>query len=330
LSNKKEAYLYISAMLRAREPKMLTRDKAEHMIDAGSFEEAAKTLTDCGYEDMSQMTAREIENALSVRRAEVFSEMARLAPDKAVVDVFRIKYDYHNAKSIIKAEAAGTSCESLLSDSGRMKGADMLSCYIEDRCKDMPGDMGRAVGEAKDTLARTANPQLADFILDRAYFAELEKLSDKLDSKFLKNYTEALIDSTNLRSAVRTIRMGKDADFMRDALIPGGRIARDRIIAAGSGEAVAALYATNRLASAAALGSAACEGGTLTAFELSCDNAVMACVSDAKLAAYGEEPVIAYMAAVENEITAIRMILTGKLAGIGAATLKERLRDMYA
>ena len=35
-------------MLRARENKMLTRDKAERMLDAGSFEEAAKLLSDCG------------------------------------------------------------------------------------------------------------------------------------------------------------------------------------------------------------------------------------------------------------------------------------------
>ena len=68
----------------------------------------------------------------------------------------------------------------------------------------------------------------------------------------------------------------------------------------------------------------------MTAFELACDNAVMAYVSNAKLAAYGEEPVIAYMAAVESEITTVRMILTGRLAGIEPQTIRERLRDMYA
>ena len=57
MSNKKcvrEKYLYLSAMLRAREAKMLTRDKAERMIDAPSFDEAAKMLTDCGYKDRSK------------------------------------------------------------------------------------------------------------------------------------------------------------------------------------------------------------------------------------------------------------------------------------
>ena len=73
MSNKNEAYLCLSAMLRAREPKLLTNERAERMLDAPSFEEAAKLLTDCGYEDMSSMSAGEIETALAEHRAEVLA-----------------------------------------------------------------------------------------------------------------------------------------------------------------------------------------------------------------------------------------------------------------
>ena len=57
MSTKKEAYLCVSAMLRAREPKLLNDEKAARMLDAASFEDAAKILTDCGYPDMSRSTA---------------------------------------------------------------------------------------------------------------------------------------------------------------------------------------------------------------------------------------------------------------------------------
>ena len=317
-------------MLRARENKMLTRDKAERMLDAGSFEEAAKLLSDCGYEDMSQMSAKDIEGALARRRDAVFTELAALAPNKMIVDVFRVKYDYHNAKTVIKAEAMGTAPLPLMSGAGREKPEALLAAYNEDRCKDLPGLLGDAMTEAKSVLARSANPQLADFVLDKAYFGELVKLTDALDSRYLKGYVAVMADSTNLRSAVRTLRMGKDVDFLRTALVPGGNVSADRIIAAASGDSLTALFAGTDLAEAAALGSAAAEGGTMTAFELACDNAVMAYVAGAKLAAYGEEPVIAYMAAVESEITTVRMILTGRLAGIEPQTIRERLRDMYA
>jgi hypothetical protein len=61
LANKKEDYLFLSALLRAREARMLTRERAERMLDAASFGEAAKMLTDCGYKDYSDLSVKEVE-----------------------------------------------------------------------------------------------------------------------------------------------------------------------------------------------------------------------------------------------------------------------------
>jgi len=317
-------------MLRAREPKLLNNDRAERMLDAASFEEAAKLLTDCGYSDMSQMSAKEIEAALAEHRSAIFEEMERLAPEKEIVDVFKMKYDYHNAKAIIKAEAMGVDAQRLLSHSGRIDGKEMLAIYNEDRCSQLPKVLGAAVEEAKATLARTANPQLADFIMDKAYFEEIKAAAKALNNKFLEGYAAILIDSTNLKSAVRTLRMGKDTEFLSSVLIPGGNMDVYRICAAGDKDGITALYANGKLETAAVLGAEAVDGGTMTAFELECDNAVNTYLCDAKLVSYGSEALVAYLAAVESEITAVRMILTGRLAGISPQVIRERLRDMYA
>ena len=65
MSAQKEDYLYLSSLLRAREKNMLTRDRAERMLDAPGFEDCAKLLTDSGYEDMNQMNIKQIEDALA-------------------------------------------------------------------------------------------------------------------------------------------------------------------------------------------------------------------------------------------------------------------------
>lgn len=317
-------------MLRAREVKLLSFERAERMLDAASFDECAKLLTDCGYADMSAMSAKEIEAYLSAHRDEVFDELEKLAPDKAAVDVFKLKYDYHNAKALIKAETMGQDADRLLSRSGRIAPEVLARCYVDEKLSELPAELGHAIGEAKGVLARTANPQLADFILDRAYFVELAKLAAEVKSEYLDGYVAILADSANLKSAVRTLRMGKSADFMAEALIPGGGVSADRIVAAGDGEAIAALFASSMLEKAAALGAEAVSGGSMTSFELACDNAVTAYLKKAKLISYGAEALIAYLAAVEGEITAVRMILTGRLAGIAPDVIRERLRDMYA
>ena len=51
MSTKKEAYLCLSAMVRAKEPKLLNADRANRMLEAATYEEAAKLLTDSGYDE---------------------------------------------------------------------------------------------------------------------------------------------------------------------------------------------------------------------------------------------------------------------------------------
>jgi V/A-type H+-transporting ATPase subunit C len=300
------------------------------MLDAASFEDAAKLLTDCGYEDMSNMDAKQIEESLEKHRSQIFDELGRFCPEKSLVDIFKIRYDYHNAKVILKAEAMNQDPNRLLSESGRIPGAKLLEIYNEDKRAMLPETLANAIAEAKSVLARTANPQLSDFVLDKAYFAELQALTAKLDNSFLKGYVALLIDSSNLRAVVRTLRMGKNQDFLSEVLVPGGNVGVERLANASDKDSLAALYAHTVLEKAGGLGAECLSGGSMTAFELACDNAVNTYLRGAKLISYGCEPVVAYMAAVEGDITAIRMILTGRLAGIAPQVIRERLRDMYA
>lgn len=326
----KESYLCLSAMLRAREPKLLNMEKASRMLDASTFEEAAKLLTDCGYDDLSQMRTAEIEQALSDHRKQIFDELERLAPDPVIPQLFRMKYDYHNAKVILKAEAMQTPSDHLLSDVGRISPVLLRSLYHEEKYSSMPGTLGKAMEEAAEVLARTSNPQQADFVLDEAYYTEFLHAAEASGNSFLLGYGKLLIDAANLKSTVRTLRMGKDRDFLREALIPGGNVSIDRFLSSTDKEALMSLFTYSELEKAAALAAEAIDGGTLTAFELACDNALNAYLGKAKLISFGSEPVTAYLAAVENEITAVRMILTGRLAGVKSDTIRERLRDFYA
>ena len=200
-------------MLAARETKMLSAERIERMIDAPTNDEAAKILEECGYGDLSGLSAKEAGAALEAHIAALFDEVEGMVPEAQLVQLFRLKYDYHNAK----------------------------------------------------------------------------------------------------------------------ALIPGGTIGTDRVLAAfDSAEALTALYGNTWLGNAAAAGAAAMSGGALTAFELLCDNALMDYIRAAKLRSFGAAHVTAYLAAMENETTAARMILTGRLAGLQPAVIRERLRETYA
>ena len=44
---------------------------------------------------------------------------------------------------------------------------------------------------------------------------------------------------------------------------------------------------------------------------------------------FGIGAIVAYIIARQNEIKAVRMILSAKISGLSEQTIKERLRDMY-
>ena len=94
---------------------MLSREKMDRMLAAASYAEAAKLLAECGYEDLSESDAAGIDAALSQRRSAAFTELAGLAAQSEAVDIFRLKYDYHNIKTLVKAAGAGVAGERLLS-----------------------------------------------------------------------------------------------------------------------------------------------------------------------------------------------------------------------
>ena len=324
-------YLYLTAMLRAREPKMLNMERMGRMLEAGSFDEAAKLLVDCGFEDMSGMNSVQVEQSLKKHLSSILDELSALVPDSDIVGVFRLKYDYHNAKVLLKAEGADVDGAYLLSDAGNIPAEDFAQAYHNEDFRFIPKTLGDALLEAKTVISRTENPQLADFILDKAYFSQMIAMTEELSNPFMREYVATLADSANLRAAVRTKRMGREIEFLRKALVPGGTRDEEAVAqSAMSGEGLDMVFSGTVFEAAAEKGVQAARGGSLMEFELACDNAITAFLTKAKSVSFGAPAVVAYLFAAESEITAVRMILTGKLSGVQPEKLKERLRETYA
>lgn len=322
-------YLFISTYLRAREKNLLTAARMDRMIDAPSEEEAAKVLQEIGYGEFSATSDRELSAALASEREKLFADLYRFVPDKAVVDVFKVKYDYHNIKALLKAQAMGLKGDHLLLDAGRVSTEQLQRAITDGEYDLLPRELANATREASEVLSTTADPQLADFVLDRAYYAEMLASAKRTRSKFLTGYVRTTIDAANLRSAVRTLRMRKGADFLKKVLFEGGEVDTGKIITAAMGGNIEDPFRSSALRAAAEAGAQAAQGGSLTKFEKVCDDAVTAAAAKAKNVPFGEEAVIGYLVAKEIEFTAVRIIMSSRMAGINGDIIRERLREAY-
>lgn len=321
-------YLFLSTRVRSLEGQLLTRGRMERMLEAPSHQEALEVLLECGYGEVPATWAG-IDQALAKQRRAVLEDFA-FVPDPEVVELFRLRYDYHNAKVLLKAQALGTGADRLLVDLGRVKAAALAEALGAGALEGLPPLLRAAMEEAREVLNTTGDPQRSDFLLDRAYYRDMDRLARQSGSEFLQGYVRALVDSANLRSVVRTLRMGKGGDFLRGALVPGGDMEVRRILAAvDTGSALEELYSVSFLHRAAREADRAREGGSLTPFEKACDDAVTEYLAKAKYIPFGDAPVVAYLAAKENEFTAVRIIMSGRMAGLDPETIRERLREAY-
>jgi V/A-type H+-transporting ATPase subunit C len=217
----------------------------------------------------------------------------------------------------------------MLMDAGRYSPEELTAAVLQSETGSLSSALSKAIEAASEVLSSTGDPQRADFLLDRACYEEMLETAKSSGSSFLVDYVKLQIDAANLKSAVRSLRMKKAVDFLKKVLLPGGNV---------SVESISGIYTTGgnletvfsgRLQEAAVLGDEAVKGGRQTAFEKACDNALNAYLQESRMVPFGDSVLIAFAAAKENEITAARIIMSGRMAGVPTESIRERLRDAY-
>lgn len=324
-------YLVISARVKAMETGLLTRERMEQILEAKTDEEAAKILQECGYPELDAADPEAMDAALSAAREETLADVMDGAPEPRYIELFKLKYDYHNVKALLKAEATGTSADRMLMDMGRVPAAVLKEAIRSGELDSLPPMLASAVAEAREILDTTRDPQLSDIALDRWTYADMAALAEEVNSDFLRGYVAVQIDAANLRSLVRTVRMGKSPEFLRSVLMEGGEVPTDAILAlsANRGSGMGEVYGPTRFAAAAEAGTEALRGGPLTKFEKLCDDAVGDYLAGAQYVPFGEAPLVGYLAARETEYTNLRILLMGRGAGLPADVIRSRLRAGY-
>ena len=98
-------YVFASTSVRSVEMNLLTKERAENLIDCNSPEDAIKILIDIGYgKGAEEIEAKDFEKLLSEEIKKVYDFVRGIAPSEAKLYAFLYPYDYHNLKVLMKAE----------------------------------------------------------------------------------------------------------------------------------------------------------------------------------------------------------------------------------
>ena len=312
------------------ETRLFTKQELLGLINIEKYEEAISKLTEKGWQDPDCSDYDAMEKTLSDERARTFKELESFAPEKNLVRVFRLKYDYHNVKAILKAKALAKPCEDILSPCGNIQKEKMYMTLYDETYTALSPIMKKAVLEAIDIIARTQDPFYSDLALDSACFYEMVQLAKASESEFLAGYVKLRVDAVNLCTAIRLRRRGLSYEYLKQSFIPGGSINKNKLLTELTPDAVKSALEKTPLETVADIAGSVIRGDEmLTSLDIAIDNALMDYIKNAKYIGLGEQPLVAYAAAKEAEITALRIVFSGRLAGLSPGEIKERLRDTY-
>ncbi len=325
---KAKDWLCVSAYVRALEAKLLTAADYNRMLDAQEMSDVLRLLQDHGYA-VQEVTQKGVEDAIREAREALFADFRGFSMDERLLDLFRIRYDYHNAKVVLKAAAAGVEADYLLMEGGRYEREELARLLREEEEEQLTPLMEEAVRESRRVLSAAGDPRRSDFLLDRACYGEMAALAKELGSDFISGYVRLMIDAENVKALLRVERMYGGAELMSSAVLPGGEVGEDVLLVAVENGALTEPYAGTPLAPAVEHIAQAIHGGSVTAFEKACDDIVMRYLQNAALVPFGPEAVLSYFAAREQEFRNVRIIMSGRMAGLRSERIRERMRESY-
>ena len=101
-----ERYGYTVARLRAMENRLLEDSVLQRLIDSEDLDSAMKVLGETPYSSwlMDLKSNSEFDKAIEAELDYVYSELSKFVPDQQLVELFRLPYDFHNVKVLLKSQ----------------------------------------------------------------------------------------------------------------------------------------------------------------------------------------------------------------------------------
>ncbi len=317
-------YLYASAMTRTRETGRISHDALMRMADAKDVSEICKMLPEYSIEAIySENGVIDTENTVNAYLAEEFRAVGKAMPQSAILDFLRVSYDCHNLKTVIKCTARGhKDCEDLFIDLGTVRSSEVLEAIKSGKIQVFPKNMAAAYEKAEKAFAESRDPKLIDAILDNACYADMLEATGAYRKDYFKKLVEIKIDTTNIMTAVRTLRMG-DTTGLFDSMFIGGGSLDEGFFKRAMQSGEKGLF--NALKGTSCDFSAHTEALSLTLLGKLCENVYMKYVNRAKEIDFGAEICVAYLIKATYLTKMLRMLIASKQTGVPSEKIKESI-----
>jgi V/A-type H+-transporting ATPase subunit C len=320
-------YGFAVGRVRVLETRLLNRSTYERLLDAHSFREQMRILSETTYGACLEgaTTAEEVEAGLDASLRDLYSDFLEQAnlPDD-VVRYFRLMHDFENLRGRLKAEVLGIEPSELLGELGSVP-AEAFAGSTED----LPADMRLAERNVRMRAGGedgTLDADLIDPAVDAEMHRMLAEVACESGSEYLCDMAKLRIDLGNLKALVRARVRNLPVQQAEKLFVAGGTVNPNRFV---EGYRQPLEEIARQIAERPGMRGIDPESIVDPArLDLVIDTAVERQLAEARRMPVGPEPVVSYVASRKVEISMVRMLLVGKLAGVDTDTLRARVRNV--
>ena len=337
---------YVAARAKARRQALMDKARLRQLINQSS-DQLINTVSESGYQNEVNLYASRytggdlVEAALTHNLENELDNMLSHCRGKVrkIVEIYSSRYEYQNAKAVLRAVANDIESDKLskdiLPDLNEINTPWIKILESADDLRSAAQQMRRkSFGSALLNLPEDARLSHYEDALDRHYFAtSLKSLSQNSnDARYLKKVLATEIDHRNILNVLEAAAFGIEGNDLLEELLPGGRLMPRRALASiANGGRSAMMDALRNNAKF-----------DITGFEQALeqseqDRSLDAVVtwlharehaqmqSMSYLYPVSALPIVYYIAMKVKEVTDLRMIVRGRLAGLPPELLEAHI-----
>ena len=225
-----EAYGYAAARIRATELRLLDAGVLQRMIDADDSASVLKILGETSYAQAIASCSgdSDFDKILESDLRAAYGEVKSFTPDKELVALMLLQYDFHNVKVLLKstfnARSGGKKRWDLLTSLGSYPVDDMLSAIESEDYRLLPFGLNVLIPKCISVFEQTQDVLEVERMMDRRLFEAMLEKAETLDMPGVKSWVRARIDGENLRTLLRLKRFNFDAQKTLPFIHTGGTL----------------------------------------------------------------------------------------------------------
>lgn len=225
-----EAYGYAVARIRAMEHRLLDAGALQRMLDAEDSASVLKILGETSYASAltSQTGELNFDKVLESDLHAIYEEVRTFTPDKELVDIMRLPYDFHNVKVLMKSmfnvRSGGKKRWDLLTSLGSYPVDDMISNIESEDYRLLPFGLNLLYPKCVSVWEQSKDILEVERMLDQRLFEVMLEKASSLGIPGVKEWIRTRIDGENIRTLLRLKRFGFDAPKAMGFFHAGGAV----------------------------------------------------------------------------------------------------------